>query len=87
MQSEEFVQYPLSRDEHAAMARCVAAIRRQLQDVSDLFVARYGRNSSIADTAVKSLISSTLLEHELLVLEGDIPLVDSKLEDMASAAY
>jgi hypothetical protein len=69
------------------MARCVAAIRRQLQDVSDLFVARYGRSSSIADIAVKSLISSTLLEHELLVLEGDIPLPDSKLEDMAGAAY
>jgi hypothetical protein len=85
--SEEFVQYPLSRDEHAAMARCVSAIRRQLQDVSDLFLARYGRNSSIADIAVKSLISSTLLEHELLVLEGDLPLSDSKLESMAGVAY
>jgi hypothetical protein len=81
------VQYPLSRDEHAAMARCVAAIRRQLQDVSDLFVARYGRKSSIAEIAVKSLICSTLLEHELLVLEGDLPMSDSKLEDMAGAAY
>jgi hypothetical protein len=87
VKSEEFIQYPLSRDEHAAMARCVAAIRRQLQDVSDLFVARYGRDSSIADTAVKSLISSTLLEHELLALEGDISLPDSKFEDMARAAY
>jgi hypothetical protein len=87
MHSEEFVQYPLSRDEHAAMARCVSAIRRQLQDVSDLFVARYGRKSSIADIAVKTLVSSTLLEHELLLLEGEISLPDSKIEDMANAAY
>lgn len=87
MHSEEFVEYPLSRDEHAAMTRCVSAIRRQLQDVSDLFVARYGRNSSIADIAVKSLISSTLLEHELLVLEGDLPSSDSRLEDLAGATY
>ncbi|HEX4228324.1 MAG TPA: hypothetical protein VHZ07_06620 [Bryobacteraceae bacterium] len=87
MHSEEFVQYPLSRDEHAAMVRCVAAIRRQLQDVSDLFVARYGKNSSIAEIAEKSLVCSTLLEHELVVLEGDIPLPDSKLADLASAAY
>lgn len=87
MHSEEFVEYPLSRDEHAAMARCISAIRKQLQDVSDLFVTRYGRNSSIADIAVKSLISSTLLEHELLVLEGDLPMSESRLENMAGAAY
>lgn len=87
MHSEEFVQYPLSRDEHAAMARCVSAIRRQLHDVSDLFVARYGRKSSIADIAVKTLLSSTLLEHELLLLEGEISLPDSRIEDLANAAY
>jgi len=63
------VQYPLSPDEHAAMARYVSGIRKQLQDVSDLFSARYGRNSSIADLAVKALISSTVLEHELMLLE------------------
>ncbi|MBV9612567.1 MAG: hypothetical protein JO091_08845 [Acidobacteriaceae bacterium] len=63
------MQYPLSPDEHAAMARYVSGIRKQLQDVSDLFSARYGRNSSIADLAVKALISSTVLEHELMLLE------------------
>jgi hypothetical protein len=85
--SDDFVQYPLSRDEHAAMARCVSAIRRQLQDVSDLFVARYGRKSSIADIAVKTLVSSTLLEHELLLLEGEAALPDTRIEDLASVAY
>jgi hypothetical protein len=77
----------LSRDEHAAMVRCVSAIRKQLQDVSDLFVARYGRNSSVADIAVRSLISSTLLEHELLVLDGDSPDSDTKFADLAGVAY
>jgi len=69
------VQYPLSRDEHAAMARYLSGIRKQLQDVSDLFTARYGRDSSIAEIAVKTLVSSTLLEHELMLLEseGEVP--------------
>jgi hypothetical protein len=66
------VQYPLSRDEHAAMTRCLSSIRRQLQDISDLFTARYGKNSSIAEIAVKTLVSSTLLEHELTLLEGEV---------------
>jgi hypothetical protein len=65
------VQYPLSRDEHAAMARYLSGIRKQLQDVSDLFTARYGKSSSIAEIAVKTLVSSTLLEHELMLLDGE----------------
>ncbi len=63
------MQYPLSRDEHAAMARYLSGIRKQLQDVSDLFITRYGKNSSIAEIAVKTLVSSTLLEHELILVE------------------
>ncbi len=70
------MQYPLSRDEHAAMARYLSGIRKQLQEVSDLFTARYGKTSSIAEIAVKTLVSSTLLEHELMLLEGDIRSVD-----------
>ena len=70
------VQYPLSRDEHAAMARYLSGIRKQLQEVSDLFTARYGKSSSIAEIAVKTLVSSTLLEHELMLLEGDIRAID-----------
>lgn len=66
------MQYPLSRDEHAAMTRYVSTIRKQLQDVADLFTARYGKNSSIAEIAVKTLVSSALLEHELTLLEGEI---------------
>ena len=65
------MQYPLSRDEHAAMARYLSGIRKQLQDVSDLFTTRYGKNSNIAEVAVKTLVSTTLLEHEFLLLDGD----------------
>jgi len=65
------VQYPLSRDEHTAMARYLSGIRKQLQDVSDLFTTRYGKDSNIAELAVKTLVSSTLLEHELMLLEGE----------------
>jgi hypothetical protein len=75
------VQYPLSRDEHAAMTRYLSGIVKQLQDVSDLFIARYGKESSVAEIAVKTLISATLLEHELTLIDGDI---DSRRE--ASAA-
>ena len=66
------MQYPLSRDEHAAMARYLSGIRKQLQDVSDLFSTRYGKNSSIAEIAVKTLVSATLLEHELLLQENEV---------------
>jgi hypothetical protein len=65
------MQYPLSDNEHAAMTRYLCGVRKQLQDVSDLFTARYGRNSSIAEIAVKTLVSATLLEHELMLLEGE----------------
>lgn len=78
------MQYPLSQDEHAAMARYLSGIRKQLQDVSDLFGARYGRHSNIAEIAVKSLVSVTLLEHELLLLDegGDTsPPISLELPD------
>jgi hypothetical protein len=64
-------QYPFSRDEHAAMGRYLSGIRKQLQDASDLFTTRYGKDSNIAEAAVKALVSVTLLEHELLLLEND----------------
>jgi hypothetical protein len=64
------MQYPLSRDEQAAMSRYLSGIRKQLQDVSDLFTARYGKNSNIAEIAVKALVSATLLEHEMSLLEA-----------------
>lgn len=63
------MQDPLSRDEQTAMARYLSGIRKQLQDVSDLFTARYGNNSNIAEIAVKALVSSALLEHEVYLLE------------------
>lgn len=65
------MQYPLSPDEYTAMARCLASVRQQLQDVSDLFSSRYGRHSGIAEIAVRTLASSSLLEHELMLLETE----------------
>jgi hypothetical protein len=64
------MQYPLSRDEQTAMTRYLSGVRKQLQDVSDLFTARYGKNSNIAEMAVKALVSTTLLEHEMLMLRN-----------------
>ena len=82
------MQYPLSRDEHTAMVRYLTGIRKQLQDVSDLFTARYGKNSSIAEIAVKSLVSSTLLEHELSLLDSEPEATfDARVEEMVSTAY
>jgi hypothetical protein len=59
-------QYPLSREEHTAMARFVANIRQQLQEVSELFASRQGKESSLTDLSSKALVCTTLLEHELL---------------------
>lgn len=83
------MQYPLSRDEHAAMARYLSGIRKQLQDVSDLFAARYGKNSSIAEIAVKTLVSSTLLEHELTLLDESSTetISEADLEKMIAGSY
>lgn len=64
------MHYPLSPDEHAAMARCLSQVRKQIQDASDLFANRYGKDSSIAEIAVKTLVSAALLEHELMLLES-----------------
>jgi hypothetical protein len=53
------------------MTRYLSGIRKQLQDVSDLFTSRYGKHSSIAEIAVKTLVSATLLEHEFMLLDAD----------------
>ena len=65
------MQFPLSQNEHAAMTRYLSGMRKQLQDVSDLFTTRYGKHSNIAELAVKTLVSATLLEHELTLLDGE----------------
>ena len=64
------MQFPLSRDEYAAVARVLSAMRKQLQDLSDLLSTRYGKDSGIAESAVKTLVSTTLLEHEFLQLDN-----------------
>jgi hypothetical protein len=82
------VQYPLSRDEHAAMARYLSGIRKQLQDVSDLFTARYGTHNSIAETSVKTLVSVALLEHELMLIEGGLASSeDGALDEVTQTGY
>lgn len=81
-------QYPLSRDEHAAMTRYLSGIRKQLQEVSDLFTTRYGRESNIAELAVKTLVSTTLLEHELMLLEGEADTTPEKnIEGVTYTVY
>jgi hypothetical protein len=49
--------------------RYLAAIRRQLREVSELFSTRYGVQSTVAEIAGKALVCTTLLEHEMLLLE------------------
>jgi hypothetical protein len=78
------VLYPLSPDEHKALVRCISGVRKQLQNVSDLFTTRYGRESSIAELAVKTLVSSTLLEHELVTLETDQSDLNAESEPIPS---
>jgi hypothetical protein len=78
------MQYPLSRDEQAAMTRYLSGIRKQLQDVSDLFTARYGKSSNIAEIAVKALVSSTLLEHEMIMLEHANEFQDDEEHEVAA---
>ena len=63
------MQFPLSPDEHAAMARYLSGIKRQLQEVSDLFTSRYGKGSDIAAAAVRTLASAALLEHDFSQIE------------------
>ncbi len=58
------VQFPLSQDEHVAMARYLSGIRKQLQEVSDLFKSRYGKGSEISESALRTLASAASLERE-----------------------
>jgi hypothetical protein len=73
------VRYPLSPDEQAAIGRHLADIRKQLQDVSDLFTNRYGKDSRIAERAVEAALSTTLLEQELL-FKGEIASAQAQVE-------
>ena len=67
------------------MTRYLSEIRRQLQDASDLFATRYGRESSIAEVAVKTLISSTQLERELVLLDEQVNYhVEDRVEALAA---
>lgn len=63
------MQFPLSNDEHAAMARYLSGIRKQLQDVSDLFKARYGNGSEISEESMRTLAAVARLEQRFLVAD------------------
>ena len=65
------MQFPLSNDEHAAMARYLSGIKKQLQDVSDLFRARYGKGSEIGDESVRTLAAVARLERKFLHVDED----------------
>ncbi len=69
------------------MVRYISGLRKQIQDVSDLFSTRYGKDSSIAEIAVKTLVSSTLLEHELLLLEGDAVEIPAEEYEAVGSAF
>ena len=58
------MQFPLSQDEHAAMARYLSNIKKQLQEVSDLFKSRYGKGSEISESAVRTLSLAASLERD-----------------------
>jgi hypothetical protein len=60
------VQFPLSNDEHAAIARYLSGIKKQLQEVSHLFTTRYGKGSEISEESVKTLASVARLERKLV---------------------
>ncbi len=65
------MQFPLSNDEHAAIARYLLGIKKQLQDVSDLFMTRYGKGSEISEESVKTLASIARLERKLARLNEE----------------
>jgi len=52
------------------MARYLSGIRKQLQEVSDLFKLRYGKGSEISEAAFETLASAALLEHNFSLLDG-----------------
>jgi len=63
------VQFPLSTDEHAAMARYLAGIKKQLQDVSDLFRTRYGKGSEITEESIRTLAAVCRLEYKFSTID------------------
>ena len=78
------MQFPLSNDEHAAVARYLSSIRKQLQDVSDLFKTRYGSGSEIAEEAVQTLACVVHLERDFMLLDGPQSEVLAGLEKIIS---
>jgi predicted component of type VI protein secretion system len=75
--------HPLSEDERAAMLRYVASIKKQLQEVNELFGSRHGKTSSLADLSAKALVCTALLEDELLHSEEPEKTEDFTYEESA----
>ncbi len=55
------------------MARYLSGIKRQLQEVSDLFKSRYGKGSEISEIAARTLASAALLERDFSRLDEPAP--------------
>ncbi len=65
------------------MARYLSGIRKQLQDVSDLFKTRYGKGSPMSEESGKALAAVARLERRFLLVLVEQP---KEYEDMAAAA-
>jgi len=78
-----YAPQPLSEDERAAIVRYVASIKKQLQEVSELFGTRYGKTNSLADLSAKALVCTALLEDELLHSEEPEKTEDFTYEESA----
>jgi hypothetical protein len=68
------------------MARYLSGIRKQLQDVSDLFKTRYGKGSKIAEEALRALASVNHVERDFLQLGEPPEKVLAVLEEFVSRA-
>jgi hypothetical protein len=79
------VQSPLSQNEHAAIARYLSGIKKQLQDVSDLFRTRYGQGSRITEGALRTLASIACLEQDFELLEKPQEEVLAAAEEVVSS--
>ena len=65
------------------MARYLSGIRKQLQDVSDLFRTRYGKGSQMAEESGNALAAVARLERRFLQVMDEQP---SENEEMAALA-
>ena len=82
------MQHPLSRNNTLLWPDTSRVSGSECRMFSDLFAARYGQDSSIAELAVKALVSSMSLEHELTIIDAEKePASDSTVKGFSASAY